>query len=234
MPIAQLDHSRRALLIVALTSALPDLSSDALEAGFDWTDVADWISSATAISSPSIRRVALRVINGDDLTQLYRAAFEPSHSYQWRFRGATLSFDQFAATFHDAVLTQFAVVDQIHKHRLQGLVTAYNYDATSGHAYFAYLRALDASIPGALTEGLAVFLMHLFSHFPLRLLYCELPAFNQYLIEGLADTGLFELVARYPDHLFSQGRFQDLFVYRITRQAWYDRFGSWDFRDAPN
>ena len=165
---------------------------------------------------------------------LYRAAFEPSRSYAWRFRGATLSFDQFASTLHDGVLTQFAVVDRIGRHGLQGLVTAYNYDATSGHAYFGYLRTGEASIPGALTEGLAAFLTYLFSHFPLRLLYCEVPAFNQYLVNGFVGTELFQLVARYPDHLFSQGRFQDLLVYRVTREAWFDRFGSWDFKNAPH
>lgn len=229
-PIADLDHSRRALLIATLVRALPDLSGDALAGEFDWDDVKAWVSGAPELAAPGADRVALRVVTAEDTSQLYYAACDPARSFSWRFRGSTLSFEQFAATLHDGVLAQFAVVSRASGHPLQGLVTAYNFDATNGHAYFAYLRTLDAEIPGALTEGLVAFNSHLFEHFPLRHLYCELPAFNQFLIEGLAETGLFDLVGRYPEHLFAHGHFQDLFIYRVTRGAWYERFGSWNLR----
>lgn len=181
------------------------------------------------IRSAGSGRVRLRVVTPNDLGSLYQAALEPSRNHLWRFRGSTPSFDQFGATFNDGVLAQFAVVDRRDDRLLQGLVTAYNYDATNGHVYFAYLAVQNSSIRGALTEGLASFLTYLLAHFPLRHLYCEVPAFNEHLVAGFSSTGLFERVARYPDHLYSEGRYQDLFVYRVTREAWLERFGSWRF-----
>lgn len=230
-PVSELDPSRRSLVASALVSSIPELPADAVEAGFTWSDVAAWLSAADELRQPASVRVKLRVATADDLGHLYRAATDPARSFAWRFRGSTLGFEAFARSFDDGVLAQFAVVDCAAE-QLQGLVTSYNLDASNGHAYFGYLRSLDAHVSGALTEALGIFIAHLFANFPLRALYCEVPAFNKILVDGFAETGLLEQVARFPDHLFSQDSFQDLFVYRITRESFYERFRSWNFGNA--
>jgi RimJ/RimL family protein N-acetyltransferase len=236
-PISQLDHTRRAALSLALMSTIPSLPREAIDAGYEWEDVCAWIAGDRGnyqIESPirlPVRagaQVALRTVDGADLEAFYRAALSPRMGYAWRFRGATVTLERFVSTFGDGVLAQYSVISRT-DYTLQGLVTAYNYDASNGHAYFGYLRVEDASLRGALTEGIGLFLDHLFNHFTLRHAYCEVPAFNSHLTAGYETSGLLERMARFPDHLFAGGLFHDLNVYRLRREVFESRFSSWDF-----
>ena len=128
--------------------------------------------------------------------------------------------------FIKGVLCQFAVCSP--SGDLQGLVVSYQADLTNGHAYFGYLRATSVQpIPGATTEGLALFFRHLFKCFPLRMLYCELPSSNIHLIRSLTDAGLFQQVGRFPEHLFGPHGFEDMYTFILTRETWQTYFSGY-------
>lgn len=228
VPVEQLDPSRRALLSAALAAKLPGLAADALEEPYTWTDIGHWIASAP-FTSGQIRpaRVSLRVVGPDDFPALYMAAMDPETGDRWRYRGATIGFDRFVATFHDDVLCQFGV-RRSDDHTLLGLVATYNADLSNGHAYLGFMRSTPGRTRGGMTEGLALMIDHVFGRFAVRQLYAEVPDHNAPLFDGVVRSGLLEPIGYYPEHAFSRGAYTGYHIYRLTRQAWTEHFAGWD------
>lgn len=225
-PFSTLDHSRRALIQGAVCAANSDLHPNAFQISSTWDDIREWLIYANPPDLLAGARVRLRPLEPRDTSTLYRAAFDPNSSFRWRYRGQTLGPAEFEASLHQGVLCQFAVCSP--SGDLQGLVVSYQADLTNGHAYFGYLRATSVQpIPGATTEGLALFFRHLFKCFPLRMLYCELPSSNIHLIRSLSDAGLFQQVGRFPEHLFGPHGFEDMYTFILTRETWQTYFSGY-------
>lgn len=162
-------------------------------------------------------RVRLRPVLESDLLPIFLASFDPSTGGSWRYRGRTVPADEFVATFADGVRAQF-VVELVATGEAVGLVSAYDHNQAGLHCKVAFLRIGDRRTGdrGATIEGLVLLLSHLFSTFPYRKVFAEVPAFNR----GLVDAGLAEEEGVLRDYFFHDGRPVDLHIVSFSRERW--------------
>ena len=187
-----------------------------------WLDAAlrggEHLRADAAASTPgSSTRVRLRPLLEQDLLPIYLASFDPVTSHAWRYRGRTLPIDEFVSTLADGVRAQF-VVELIDSGAAVGLVSAYEHNPAGLHCKVAFLR-FGERVPGdagATFEGVLLLISHLFSTFPYRKVYAEVPAYNMSLFEpGLAqEEGVLQ------EYLFAGGRHVDLHIVSIRRDQW--------------
>jgi RimJ/RimL family protein N-acetyltransferase len=162
-------------------------------------------------------RVRLRPVLEQDLLPIYLASFDPATSGAWRYRGRTLPADEFVAGLADGVRAQY-MVELVATGTAVGLVSAYDHNQAGQHCKVAFLRIGERTPgdAGATFEGLLLFISHLFSTFPYRKLFAEVPAYNMSLFEpGFAQE---EGVLR--EYLFHEGRPVDLHIVSIRRDQW--------------
>lgn len=192
--------------------------------------VEDILSSAagsngmSAIPRNSYRTpsITLRALSDADLPLLYAAATSPAQSHLWRFRGRTPSREEFVSILKDNVLCQYVVADA---ESLNGiaLVTAYAADLVSGHAYVGVQR-FDRSrkYPSGLAfEGCLAFIQYIFDSYNFFKVYFEIPAYNSWIVSGLAEEVL-ELEGRLLSHYFHDGTRHDLYYYALYQQRWQE------------
>lgn len=180
-----------------------------------------WVETLRAQTQPQPSAVVrLRPLDESDISPLYRAAMDSSSSYRWRFRGATLGWDAFVQTLWAGTFAQF-MVEGIEDRERFGLVAAYNAQPDLGHAYVAMYRCSPRRGRGEVATGAAMLLSHLFTSFPFRKLYAELPAFNEDDL-GLGSLGVFHHEARFVDHDYHAGRWWDRDVYSVWKDEWWD------------
>ncbi len=175
---------------------------------------------ADELGAPKIatRRVQLRVVTPGDTPFLYTIATSPAVSYRWRYRGATPSPDQFAHELWQGVLAQFLLVKRDSGVPV-GLQTAYQADLANRTCYFALLGDMSGPSSGLMLEGALLFVTYLFHTWDFRQIYAEVPG---YTMDAMA-SGMgryFEEEGRLRDHSFHAGRFWDLHLLAIHREAW--------------
>jgi RimJ/RimL family protein N-acetyltransferase len=166
-------------------------------------------------------RVTLRVVEDRDLEPLYRAATDPDHGFRWRFRGATVSREEFHQLLWAGSFAQFMVVGLDDGERY-GLVTSYNAQPDLGHAYVAMYRCSPRRGRGEIVTGMYHFINHLFDSFPFRKLYAEVPAYNEEEL-GLRQVGVLREEGTLVAHDFHRGQWWDRTTFSVWRQDW-DRF----------
>lgn len=165
----------------------------------------------------SSTRVRLRPVLDDDLLPLYLASFDPAVSGSWRFRGRTVPVDEFVAGLGDGVRAQY-VVELLDGVVPVGIVTAYDHHQGGRHCKVALLRFAcpRPGAEGAVLEGLALLVSHLFASHPYRKVYVELPGANV----GLLPPGLFEVEGVLRDYAFQDGGYVDLVIASLRRSRW--------------
>lgn len=190
-------------------------------------DAHRWLAGAVASGEPLRQgrpsppgrstRVRLRPVLESDLLALYLASLDPYLGGMWRYRGRTVPADEFVATFADGVRAQY-VVELIESGEAVGLVSAYDHNQAGLHCKVAFLRigGPSAGASGATIEGLLLLLTHLFTTFPYRKVFAELPAPNM----GLLEPGLVDEEAVLRDYFFHDGRPVDLHVVSLSRERW--------------
>jgi RimJ/RimL family protein N-acetyltransferase len=181
-------------------------------------DAGEVLRAARPAARPgSSTRVRLRPVLDDDLLPIYLASFDPATSSAWRYRGRTLPADEFLASLADGVRAQY-VVELIETGSAVGLVSAYDHNQAGLHCKVAFLRFGDR-LPGdagATFEGMLLFLTHLFSSFPYRKVFAEVPAYNM----GLFEPGFAQEEGILRDYLFHEGRPVDLHIVSFRRDQW--------------
>lgn len=100
-----------------------------------------------------------------------------------------------------------------------GRVAADNALPDLGHAYIAYLRSSERRAEHEVSEGMVLFLDHLFDTMTFRKLYAEVPGYNEDLL-NLGAVGLFREEGRSIEHDFHQGRWWDRIIYALWRDDW--------------
>ncbi len=150
-----------------------------------------------------------------DVDVLYMAALDPELSYRWRFRGHDISRSDFEQQLHQGVMSQFIVEDR-RSGLAHGIVVAYEYDPNAKHAMLAFQR-ISPGTPGAMVDGMFLFLNYVFSRFDLRKIFLEVPAYNSHLIAKLAFC---RLESEQKDHFFFAGEFHSQSTYSISRADW--------------
>lgn len=160
------------------------------------------------------RWTTLRPINPDDYATLFHMATDPRTIQRWRFRGGTPSYEDFLRHLWDKVLSQFVVVSKA-SGEILSLVVAYGADHRNGNAYLAVLKNPESTNASSL-EGVLIFLNYLFSTFPLRKLYLEVPEFN--LTQFSAGVGtIMQSEGVLKEHDYFEGRYWDLHILAIYR-----------------
>lgn len=155
----------------------------------------------------------LRSVTPEDVRLLFEIATSPDNLVRWRHRGTTPSWDAFAQGLWAGVQCQFIVEGRDGKPL--GLVSAYDTDHRSGHAWLAVL--MSEAAPAGLGILAAVrFLDYLFHTFAFRWVYMEALEFNYASFETGKQT-LFTEIARLPEHEFHGGRYWDRIYTRVSR-----------------
>lgn len=230
-------HSHRAGLDSLLRSVRPEIDDGVIAAVRTWGDVYEWFGnaliesgrSASPFAATTVARTALRPLQPSDIEGLYQSAMDPETGYRYRFRGKTVSIEEFRHSLYEGVLAQFVVVSVDGQPTPIGLVSAYNADLANGHAYIAMLRARPTRhvSRGAMMEGAARFVQYCFDTWPIRKIYMEVPEYNLTLIDTLMDARIAVEEGRLTDYLFHEGRFYDQVVASISRPTWQDRMSRW-------
>jgi len=166
------------------------------------------------------RRAALAEVLTD---QQVEAMYLLHHDGQnlWTVRVPTVEpLKQFAATFQQGILRDFAVLDGANGDRPIGYVWAYRYD--QGTCYIGMIVRPDVIGPYAwYLEGLALFLDFLFANWPLRKVWLEaLEHSADQFRHGLERVGHYE--GRLSEVAWYGDRYEDLLVWSIGRQEWQD------------
>lgn len=171
------------------------------------------------------RRTRLRALRMDDYAWLFETLTAMDAVGRWRFRGAPPDPEHFPDVLWLGVHTQL-VVESLQGTPI-GLVTSYGADLRSGFTKVACVFRSDFQQRGWPFEGVLRFVDHLFTHWPLRKVYFEAPA-PVALESGLATAGQGLLVpeACLTEHDRFEGRLVDLLIFALTRDRFYDRFGS--------
>lgn len=167
------------------------------------------------------RHVRIRPVTAEDEPYLFHLATCPENLTRWRFRGRTPSWEEFRHSLWDRTLCQF-VIETKTSARPVGHVVAYRPDLDNGWVYLAILGDPQCRGLGWPLEGGRLTIDHLFANWPLRKVYVETLEFNaQTMATGLAAAGTAE--ARLKRHDFFDGRWWDLLVYALDREAWNTR-----------
>ena len=186
-----------------------------------WLDQAlrdgEELAPARPAREGSSSRVRLRPLLDGDLLPIYLASFAPDTSSAWRYRGRTVPVDEFVAGLSDGVRAQY-VVELVATGDAVGLVSAYDHHQSGLHCKVAFLR-FGPRIPGsagAVFEGMMLFLTHLFSTFPYRKVYAEVPSYNM----GMFEPGFAQEEGVLVDYLFHRGAPVDLHIVSFRRDQW--------------
>jgi RimJ/RimL family protein N-acetyltransferase len=162
-------------------------------------------------------RVALRPVLDRDVMPLYAAAFDPATAGAWRYRGQTISINQFGQQLFEGVQAQF-MVDLKSAQAAIGLVSAYDHNPWGLHCKVAFIRCGERfpGDAGAMFEGVMLFISFLFSTFPYRKIFAEIPEYNM----GLYSDGFADREGVLRDYLFYKGQFVDMHIVSFSREAW--------------
>jgi RimJ/RimL family protein N-acetyltransferase len=153
---------------------------------------------------------------------LYNLAVSTEVGYRWRFRGSVPNYETFEATFWQGTLCQFIAVERASGQPC-GHVVCYNPELAHGYGSVAAVFLPDRLGTGAPLQCVGSFIRYVFTVWPMRKLYLEVPAFN-YAQFSAGNGRLFVEEGRLAEHDYYAGRYWDrhiLAVYR--RHAGLDR-----------
>lgn len=230
--LIDLGHPIRSALSSYLTALGGATDPRAASECHRWADVFDWYGTEILLAPPTVRafgehgsasgsQVRLRGVVPEDVGSFYMAATDPKYGHRWRYRGRTPSFEEFENSLFVGVLCQFAVVAPASPAPV-GLAVAYNADLSAKYAYIGLLRVRrdPEALAGAMIEGAALLIAHVFAHWPVDRILMELPDYNMALVESLIERGIAFEEARIRDYIYYNGRTHDQVIVAITRQSW--------------
>jgi RimJ/RimL family protein N-acetyltransferase len=164
------------------------------------------------------RRAQLRPLDPGDTGWIYRLATTGSNLTRWRLRGSTPSADRFLQfLFHESLVQ--LVVTPTGSDQPAGLFQLINADMRNGFAYLTALIDTDEQRAGWPFEGLLLFINYAFETWPLRKIYVESLSGNVGQFQSTIGRFLVE-EARFSEHEFANGAFEDLHVFALTRARW--------------
>lgn len=163
------------------------------------------------------RHTRLRPLLPADYDFIYRLSMQGESLWRWRYRGATPSPQLFQSSLWEGVLAQFVVEDR--RQRSIGLVSLYNADMVSGHAYVGILIEPPRTGIGWPLEALLLLIEYGFTTWPFRKLYFEYTATNAGTFAESARRHLRE-EGRLIAHDFADGEYVDRIIASMTREHW--------------
>ena len=188
-------------------------------------------SSAQAPSAPPNRLVGrtvrIRPVEARDYDFLFRLYTDGDHLVRYRLRGSTPSPEAFLRFLWDQVVAQFIVENR--DGRTIGLTSAFEPDFRNRFISIAACSVDHLESSGLVLEGVALLVSYLFENFDLRKVYAESLERN-YAQFSMGEGRLFEIEGRMREHEYIDGRYEDVILLAIHRDAWRDQheriFGS--------
>jgi RimJ/RimL family protein N-acetyltransferase len=156
-------------------------------------------------------------VRPDDLATLYHLVIEDEAiGFGWRFHGALPTPEVFQAVLDRDVLAQHVVTDR-GTQEVVGLLTAFAPNLHSGTAHLAMFLGERARRTRRAGEAFGLFVTHLFSTYPLRKLYLEVPAFVLPAYQSAARQDLFVCEGRRREVHYWEGRYWDEVILTLDR-----------------
>jgi RimJ/RimL family protein N-acetyltransferase len=160
----------------------------------------------------------LRPVLPNDVEYLYRLSVHPDVTWRWRYRGQSISFDQFAQQLWAGTLVHF-VVERIEGNQPIGYVQAF--DASERHGWCHFAVMLDPALErsGWAIECLALFFNYVFTAWNFRKLYAVALENNFDDLKSGAGRW-FVTEGRLEEHEYYDGRYWDLVMLAVRREDW--------------
>jgi len=158
----------------------------------------------------------LHPIEPQAMTFLYHLAMSSEVGYRWRFQGSVPNYETFEATFWQGTLCQFIAVERASGQPCGHLV-CYNPELAHGYGSVAAVFLPDRLGTGAPLQCVGSFIRYVFTVWPMRKLYLEVPSFNYGQFAG-GDGTLFVEEGRLAEHDYYAGRYWDRHVLAIYRR----------------
>jgi RimJ/RimL family protein N-acetyltransferase/acyl carrier protein len=169
------------------------------------------------------REVRLRAIDQKDYPFLRDLELgHPSSLIRFRHRGVPTSPENWVQSLWHGVLSQFLVV-LAHDERPVGLVTSYGADLRSGRSHVAIIVRPEIEGRGPAMEAMVLYINYLFAVFPLRKLTAEVIDFNWSQFAA-GEGRMFVTEGVLKEHEFHDGRYWDVHLLAIFREAWFHYF----------
>jgi RimJ/RimL family protein N-acetyltransferase len=168
------------------------------------------------------RWTSLRPVSPADYGFLFDLFTAPAVLHSWNLRGRVPSFEEFPTVLWDRVLTQFMIIQRATGEPI-GLASLYSPDFKNRFVKFALIVSPTERGVGWALEGAALAIEYAFVNWDFRKVFIEVLEFNveSLGLAGLPDTCVEE--GRYREFEYYEGRYWDLVVYGVTRDAWANR-----------
>jgi RimJ/RimL family protein N-acetyltransferase len=162
------------------------------------------------------RHVRLRAIYPNDYEYLYALASHEKIGWRWRYRGTSPSPEQFQQQLWQTTVAQF-IVERTTDNQRVGFVQAFDASERNGYCHFAILLDPGLERSGWGFESMLLFLDYIFTVFPFRKLYAEVPEFN-YGQFASGERGVFRVEGQLKDHEWHAGQFWDTYLIALYRE----------------
>jgi len=190
------------------------LAAPAEPAGFDTAPAEPDPGPASALLvGPTFE---LRPVEPQAMEFLYHLAVSSEVGYRWRFRGSVPNFETFEATFWQGTLCQFVAIERA-SGRPCGHVVCYNPELAHGYGSVAAVFMPEHLGTGAALQCVGSFVRYVFTVWPMRKLYLEVPSFN-YPQFAAGEGRLFVEEGRLAGHDYYAGRYWDRLVLAVYRR----------------
>jgi len=165
------------------------------------------------------RRARLEAVAGSHNVEFARRLLSDQEvASRYRFANAVPSPSEVERALWERALAQFVLIDQRDDRRV-GLCQLTNAVFRHGTANIAVVIEPDSRRKPWVLEGVALFVEYAFGSFPLRKLYGEVVEFNLAQFASGRDR-LFVEEGRLRDHEWHFGRYWDVSILSVSREAW--------------
>ncbi len=168
------------------------------------------------LETSRVRLVPLLEQDHDELAALEQ---QPRHLATYRQRGRVVSPAAFSERLWSNTLCQMAVRRPLPDGRLLGVVAAYDGNMRNGSAWIAVAISPDRTGTSDAGEALALFLEFVFNNWPVRVLYAQLPSYNESCFSSGLDR-YFTKVGCLAKHELLMGELWDHSLVAVTAQQW--------------
>jgi hypothetical protein len=164
------------------------------------------------------RHVFLRQIAPDDYRFLRAAELGGELAVRWRYRGSTLSPEQWAQGLWQSTLVQYLVVG-VEDPTPLGLVAIYQANFQDAHAYLAVETLGPKRCSPMMMFGVTLFVDYVFTCWNFHKLYLEVAEYNVPQFQSGIGRW-FEVEGRLREHLWYDGRRWDQLMIALYRDSW--------------
>ena len=188
-------------------------------------------SASSASSAPEgldprrwrTRRVHLKRFEDADVAAYLELCSSLDVGRQFRFGGAAVSPTAAMAAVWDGTLVHLVGVGNRTRRRL-GVASVTSADMRNGTAYFSVVADPSVVGSGLMIEVAGLAIEYVFSTWPFRKLYAEVPEYNLRTFSSVTKR-FFRREGLLTDHVFLDGRYWDVHVLATDRATW-EREGS--------